>query len=280
MGPLAARSPHRALLLGCLVTALTGACRRSESPAPPPPEDQLVVFAAASLREAFTAVGAELERQHPGVHVRFNFAGSQELRTQLEHGALADIFASADQRQMEAVARAGRVGEPVLFARNRLVLVVARESAEKLRSLADLPRAERIVLGAPEVPVGRYSEQLLDRASERLGADFRARVEAKVVSRELNVRQVLAKVRLGEAQAGLVYQTDAQAAQGSPDGELTVLPLPEGLDTPADYPIAQVTGAPHPGLARAWLELLLSPTGGRALSAAGFLLPTASAPVP
>ena len=162
---------------------------------------------------------------------------------------------------------AARVLTPVLFAHNEPVVIVARESASKVRSIADLPALERIVLGAAEVPIGRYSQQILDRARVTLGGDFRQRVEAKVVSRELNVRQVLSKVSLGEAEAGIVYRTDAQSAKDA----VTTITIPPELNVIADYPIAIVAGAGHPQLARAWLELVTSSAGQRALAEAGFL---------
>jgi len=229
-------------------------------------ERSLVVFAATSLRDVFTTVGEAFERTHPGVRVTFNFAGTQELMTQVEHGGTPDVFASADLRHMDALVRAGRARAPTVFARNRLVLVVAREAAGAIRSLADLPKAGRVVIGGPEVPVGRYTTQALDRASKVLGADFRARVEARVVSRELNVRQVLAKVRLGEADAGFVYRTDALPV----GGELGLVELPAEVDVRAEYTLAITTDARHPMLAAAWLDLVLGPVGQRALAAAGF----------
>jgi len=263
-----------------LVVALVGAsgCKREEAAAPSSPapaqaavvdkvaETQLTVFAAASLRDAFTALSSTFKTAHPGVEVTFNFAGSQELRAQIEQGAPADVFASADTKHMEALGKAARVQTPVLFAHNEPVVVVAKESASKVKSLADLPGLERIVLGSAEVPIGRYSSQILDRASSSLGADFRARVEAKVVSRELNVRQVLAKVSLGEAQAGIVYRSDAQSAKDA----VSTLTIPPELNVIADYPIAVVVDAGHPQLARDWLALVTSGEGQRALAEAGF----------
>ncbi|WP_437735482.1 molybdate ABC transporter substrate-binding protein [Sorangium sp. So ce1335] len=256
------------LLAACLVWG--AGCKGSEPARGHQGEDRLIVFAAASLRDVFTALGEDFERAHAGVEVTFNFAGTQELRAQLEHGAAADVFASADQRHMDELVRAGRAAGPVVFARNEPVIVVARESAGAIRGLADLPAASRVVLGAPEVPIGRYTLAILDRAAASLGADFRARVEARVVSRELNVRQVLTKVRLGEAQAGVVYRTDAQAAQ---DG-VAIVPIPPDLNVVAEYPIAIVAGAAHPGLARAWVDFVLSEAGQRALRGAGFVAPS------
>jgi molybdate transport system substrate-binding protein len=227
------------------------------------------VFAAASLREAFTALAAGFREAHPGVEITFNFAGTQELRTQLEHGASVDVFASADQHHMDELVRAARVARPAVFARNEPVVVVAKEAAAAITEFAQVPRAARIVIGVPEVPIGRYTLQILDRANGVLGADFRARVEDRVVSREFNVRQVLAKVSLGEAEAGFVYRTDVRAL---PEG-VTVLPIPEAVNVVADYPIAVVSGAPNAVLARAWVDYVLSPDGQRILRETGFLSP-------
>lgn len=254
-------------LMGCGRTPASEAMR----------EDRLVVFAATSLRDAFTAMGEAFERAHPGVELTLNFAGTQELRTQLEHGVAVDVFASADQVHMDTLVRGERVADPVVFARNEPVVVVSTEAAATIRSLADLPAATRIVIGTPEVPIGRYTLQILDRASATsLGADFRARVEARVVSRELNVRQVLAKVSLGEAQAGIVYRTDAQSAES----QVSVVTIPSEINVTADYPIAVVTDAAHPTLARAFVDFVLSAEGQRALQGAGFLAPTGTGRAP
>src|SRR5204863_278469 len=138
--------------------------------------------------------------------------------------------------------------------------------AASIKTLADLPRAERIVIGTPEVPIGVYTLQILDKAAAKLGADFPGRVQAKVASRELNVRQVLAKVVLGEADAGVVYRSDAVAAAG----KIAVVGIPPELNVIAEYPIAALAAAPHPDLARRWIELVKSPAGAAALRAAGF----------
>lgn len=256
---------HGFALLGLVAAALSVACGRA---APrDAAEDELVVFAASSLREAFTAMGGDFERAHPGVKVTFAFAGTQELRTQLEHGAATDVFASADVRHMDELVRSARVAPPVIFARNEPVVVVARESAATVRTFAELPRASRVVVGVPEVPIGRYTLQILDRAGPSLGADFRARVEANVVSRELNVRQVVAKVSLGEAQAGIVYRTDVRAD----DAGVTVVTIPKDVNVVAAYPIAAAACPAHPKLARAWIDYVTSPAGQQALARAGFL---------
>jgi molybdate transport system substrate-binding protein len=254
-----------ALLLG----VLSASCRKATKPAGSRAPRDLTVFAAASLRESFTALGRLFEQQHPGTHVVTSFAGSQTLRAQIEHGAPADVFASADERHLSALLAAGRVAAPRIFAQNELVVVVARQRAGTLREFRQLPDAERIVLGAPEVPVGEYTRRALERAAGELGADFPSRVAAHVVSREPDVRQVLAKVSLGEADAGVVYRTDALAAKD----KVVVVTIPAAYNVSAKYPVAVTTHASEPELARAFVELLFAPDGARILAGAGFLPP-------
>jgi len=227
---------------------------------------QLTVFAASSLRDAFQDLGRNLEQQHPGTSVSFNFAGSQELRTQVEHGARADVFASADPRTLRALAGAGLALEPQVFARNEPVIVVPAGNPAGIHSLADLPRSRRLVVGAPEVPIGEYTVRILEAASRRYGPAFGAAVESRVASRELNVRQVLAKVALGEADAAIVYRTDALASRGA----VEVISIPPELNVVAEYPIAVLRGAPQAGLARAFVELVLSSAGRAVLARHGF----------
>jgi molybdate transport system substrate-binding protein len=229
-------------------------------------DQEVLVFAAASLREAFAAIGARFEQAHPGVKVAVNLAGSQELRTQIENGAPADVFASADMKHMQALVNQKLAQAPRVFARNEPVLVVPRANPAQVRSLANLPDARRIVLGVPEVPIGAYTLRVLDAASKRYGPDFRARVEARVVSRELNVRQVLAKVKLGEADAAIVYRTDAAAA----GAEVQVIALPAELNVLAEYPVAVLSRARQPALAAAFVDLLLSRAGREVLIRFGF----------
>lgn len=229
-------------------------------------EHELVVFAAASLRETFEELGVAFKRSHADLTLTFNFAGTQELRTQLTHGAQADVFASANRKHMAELERSGQVTQPIVFARNEPVVIVSLESAAVVHALADLPQLDRIVIGTPEVPIGGYTLEILDRASLQLGADFRAQVEKKVVSRELNVRQVLSKVSLGEADAGIVYRTDAY----SPGAKVHVVDLPPEINVVADYPIAVLLDAPHPKLARKWLEFIRSQEAIKILTRHGF----------
>lgn len=259
---------RRSLLLGALSALAQAGCARREGDEREE-RGQLVVFAAASLREAFTSLRAGFTAKHPGVELAFSFAGSQQLRAQIEHGAEVDVFASADVRHLEELAAAELVGRPTVFAHNEPVVVVAPDAAGLVRSFDELPRAERIVVGAAEVPIGRYTTQILERAARARGDELRARIEAKVVSRELDVRQALSKVMLGEAQAGVVYRTDARAA-----GErVRVVPIPPELNVVAVYPIAVVAASARPKLAAAWIEHVLSPEGQRLLGEAGFSAP-------
>jgi molybdate transport system substrate-binding protein len=247
-------------LLGLLLTLAMLACARD-------PSQELTVFAASSLREAFTDLGHAFEATHPGTHVRFEFAGSQALRTQLEHGADPDIFASADAITMAAVA--DRMHPPVVFACNEPVLVVTR-GVQGIATFADLPRLERVVLGAPEVPIGRYTDEILAHS----GTSFAQQVRQHVVSREPNVRQVLAKVTLGEAQAAIVYRTDALVA----GTQVQVLDIPRDVNPLAHYPIAVRTGA-RSALAQAFVDFTTSDTAWKLLSQRGFSrCPTAKAP--
>lgn len=228
---------------------------------------ELVVFEAASLKDAFARLIPRFEKENAGVKVVTNPAGSQELRTQLEHGAPADLFASADRKHMDALAAQGLVLAPSTFACNEPVVVIRPALAASIKTLGDLPRAEKIVVGTPEVPIGNYTLQILSKAAARYGADFPKRVLARVVSRELNVRQVLAKVVLGEADAAVVYRSDALSARD----KVQVVSIPAELNVVAEYPIAVLKAAPQAELARRWIELVKSPEGVAALAAAGFV---------
>jgi molybdate transport system substrate-binding protein len=231
-----------------------------------PSSTTLTVFAASSLRDVFGDLGTTFERAHPGVKTQFNFAGSQELRTQIEQGAPADVYAAADTKHMDDVYKVGLVHAPKLFATNTPVIVVPADNPGNVKSLGDLATVKRLVIGTPEVPIGRYTLEILDKAKARYGADFPARVQARVASREFNVRQVLTKVRLGEADAGIVYRTDTHCA----GDKVRIIEIPAELNVVAEYPIATVSRAPNADLARAWVGMLTGPAGKAALERAGF----------
>ena len=249
-------------MLSAILCMATGPARAAQT--------QLVVFAASSLREAFDSLAEQFKRGHPGVEVTLNLAGSQELRLQIEQGAAADVFASADRRQMNALRAGGWVLEERIFARNEPALAVSNASRALVRTFADLRKAKRIVIAAPQVPIGAYTAEILERAYRRYGPDFRKEVESRIASTELNVRQVLAKVELGEADAGVVYRTDIARARTG----IAAVPIPLELNVRAEYPIAVLKETRLPVLAAAWIELLISSAGRTVLSDFGFLPPT------
>ncbi len=227
------------------------------------------VFAAASLQDAFRALAPRFEATHPGLRLEFNFAGSQVLRTQVEQGATADLFASADTEHVAALAREGLVEPPVIFAHNRLV-VVCPAGASRVRQVTDLgARGVRIVLAGPTVPAGRYADRALAAVGRdpALGSTLEAAIRANVVSQEDNVRAVLAKVQLGEADAGFAYETDARAAAG----RVRVLRLPESVAVRTTYAAALLRAAPQRGAALAFLRFLLGADARARLRGFGFL---------
>jgi molybdate transport system substrate-binding protein len=228
----------------------------------------LTVFAAASLTDAFTEMGQAFEAAHPGVTVAFNFAGSQALRTQLEQGAVADVFASANQKEMDTIVTGNlaAAGSSQIFLTNSLLVILPAGNPADIQTLEDLARPGiQLVLAAEEVPAGKYARQVLENLDVLYGAGYRDAVMANVVSNEDNVRQVVTKVQLGEADAGLVYVSDAVAA---PD--LLTIEIPAGYNVIAQYPIAVLTGAPQPDLAGEFIAFVLSSDGQAVLADWGF----------
>jgi molybdate transport system substrate-binding protein len=234
---------------------------------------ELVVFAAASLRDALGAVKSSYEASHPGVAVTFSFDGSGTLRTQLEQGARADLFASADEVNPRMLVDAGLVdGCPVPFAGNRLALVVPAGNPAGITSPFDLARpGVRLVGAGATVPITKYAAQMVGTLAGLPGAprDFAAAVEANAVSREDNVRAVLAKIELGEGDAAIVYATDATAAGDAVD----LIPLPEEATVPVTYAAVVLRDAPHPQAAARFLAWLAGAEGQAVLARFGFTAP-------
>jgi molybdate transport system substrate-binding protein len=220
----------------------------------------VTVLAAASLTTAFDALGKRFEAAHPGARVTFSYGGSSTLAAQLEQGASADVFASADEPSMDRVVKAGLVsGTPSVFAHNRLAIAVAPGNPRHIAALADLARpGVNVSLCQAQVPCGRYAAQSLDRAG----------VKVQPASQELDVKAVLSRVELGEADAGIVYASDIHAAGPRVLG----VDIPLGQNVLAGYPIAALTGA-RLDAARLFVEFVLGPEGRRVLTDQRFLVP-------
>ena len=260
-----------------------------------PPAVTLNVFAASSLTGAFGEIGKAFQAGHPGVTVTFNFAGSQTLAAQINSGAPVDVFASASQDQMDLVTKTGRINASAStpFANNRLVVIFPKANSFGIKSLADLAKPGlKLVLADKSVPAGQYALTFLDNAVKAgsFGATFKTDVLKNVVSYELDVKSVLSKVQLGEADAGIVYTTDAAgAASGAgaastaggakPAATATVaagsqigqLAIPDALNVIAVYPIAVVKASRNLPLAQAFVEFMFSTDGQAILSKYGFI---------
>jgi molybdate transport system substrate-binding protein len=230
----------------------------------------LTVFAAASLTDAFEAIEGDLESANPDLSITYNFGGSQALVTQLKEGAEADVFASANVAQMDAATAAGLIaGDTTTFVRNRLAIVTPASNPAAIESAADLGKEGiLLVLAQPEVPAGRYAREsvcLMATDSASYGAGFVERVAANVVSEEEDVRDVLAKVALGEADAGIVYVSDAVAA----GDQIHVVDIPDDVNVIATYPVAILAGGDEV-LGSAFVAYLLSDEGQALLERYGF----------
>jgi molybdate transport system substrate-binding protein len=253
------------LVLAALILA---ACAGPEAPA----ERELVVFAASSLTEPFRELGPQFGAAN-GARVTFNFGGTPQLRAQLEQGARAELFASANRAQMEQALRSGVVvGETPVFARNKLVVIVPKENPGRIDRLEDLARPNlKLVVTQRNVPVGQYTREALGKMSgdPGFGADFQTKVEANVRSEEADVKQLVAKVQLGEADAAVVYSTDV-SAKAAPD--LRTIAIPDRFNVVADYPIGRVKDGRQPDLARAFMAYLVSGPGREVLRKHGFVV--------
>lgn len=224
-------------------------------------EGEVTVFAAASLTDAFTELGDAFAAANPDATATFNFAASSELVTQIGEGAPADVFASADLNSMTKLTDAGsNASEPVVFTTNLAQIIVEPDNPEGITGVADLANEDLVVIScAPEVPCGRYAQQILDNAG------------VAVTSRSLeeNVRAVVSKVTLGEADAGIVYVTDVISAGDAADG----VQIPADINVVAEYPIVVIEGAPNPQAAQAFVDFVLSDAGQAILGSYGFVAP-------
>ncbi|VXB43568.1 Molybdate-binding protein ModA [Microbacterium sp. 8M] len=262
-----------ALVAGLLTVLALTACSGTTSPAPSPsatptgrtsitvrpaPHGELTVFAAASLSKAFDEIAARFEHENPRVHVRpITYDGSSTLATQILEGAPADVFASADLKNMDKIIQARLAGATEVFTTNVLQIAVAPGNPRKVKDLASLAAPGlKVVLCAPAVPCGSAAKTLLGDAG----------VAVTPVSEEQNVTAVLAKVKAGEADAGLVYTTDVKAAGSA----VTGIEIPDADRAVNQYPITVLTTAKNPDAAAAFQEFVLSEKGQKILTDLGF----------
>jgi molybdate transport system substrate-binding protein len=252
----------RLRVLSLLAVALVAACGTTQQlpiDHPPVPTGTASVFAASSLTDSFKALGAGFQTAYPGTTLQFNFAGSPTLVTQIEQGASAGVFASADTTNMDKLSTDGfTIGTAQVFAHNKLEIVVAAGNPKGITGLADLAKPGVIyITAAPTVPAGKYALQILDKAG----------VKATPKSLETDVKSVVGKIVLGEADAGIVYVTDVKAA-GS---KVTGIPIPDSVNVIATYPIVEVKSGNNRSLANAFIDYVLSVDGQAKLQSFGFL---------
>ncbi len=248
------------LAVGCATTGDPADDRSSAHP-----ENELsgsaTVFAAASLTEPFNEIAELFRAGNPSADISFNFGASSGLATQIIEQGGADLFASADQVNMKKVADEDLLQQaPRVFIRNRLEIVVAPGNPEGITGLSDLARTDvKVVLAAAQVPVGRYSREALAKAE----------VTVRPVSEAVDVKGVVGPVTLGEADAGIVYASDVKAAGDRAAG----VPIPDNQNVLAEYPMGVIKSASNPQVARAFMDLVLSPQGREVLTDHGFIAP-------
>ncbi len=253
----AAHWPSQILRIG--LALLLGAC------SPPSKQETLQVFAASSLTDAFGALEEAFEQKNPGSEVAISFAGSQVLRLQIEQGAPADVFASADPHHMQTLVDAGRIRDSRIFAHNQLTVITPRNNPAGIETFQDLPAARRLIVGSQSVPVGSYTAEVLRRSEAVFGTDFVQTVHRQVVSQENNVRLIRAKVALGEADAAIVYRTDAISSS-----QVREVQIPAEVNVAAEYLIGRIEGTERSQGAAQWVAFVTSDAGQAILESHGF----------
>ncbi len=270
------RFRHALMLFILLCTLFLAACGGSTSSTTStattaPAVTILNVFAAASLKESFNVIAAKYTRAHPNITIKLNFAGSQILEQQIASGAPADVFASADQTTMQKAVDAGLVGNSQVFVKNRLTVIIPAANPGNINTLKDLSRkGVKIDIGAPAVPAGKYSLQVLAKMaqSSNYGPAYENAVKANFVSQETDVKAVVNKVQLGEVDAGFVYVTDVTAAVSN---KIKMIDIPDNFNVIAQYPIAVTKSSAHSNDARAFVQYILSPEGQAVLQQYHFI---------
>jgi molybdate transport system substrate-binding protein len=229
---------------------------------------EINVFAASSLSDAFGEMKETFEEVNPGSEVRLNFAGSSALLTQLQQGAPADVFASADEAKMQSALGEGLVEAPQDFVTNELAVIVPADNPQGIEDLQDLAQPRlRLVLANEGVPVAEYTQDVLENANAMYGAGFSEMVLANIASREADVKAAANRVSVGDADATFVYRSDI-----TPDLEerVRVIEIPSDLNVTATYPIARTTSSSNPELAGEWVSFVTSDEGERILEEWGF----------
>jgi molybdate transport system substrate-binding protein len=229
--------------------------------AAPTPSGEITVFAASSLTESFDAIAKQFEKKYPDVTVKFNYDASSNLATQINQGAPADVFASADQDNLQKTIDAGTVTPPpVVFAKNRLEIAVEKGNPKKIKGLADLQKSGLVVvLCADQVPCGKYAAESLAKAG----------VSISPASKEENAKATLSKVSIGEADASIVYVTDVKASKGTASG----VTIADRQNVIATYPMGVVKESQNARAAKAWVQFVTSKEGQKTLRKFGFLPP-------
>jgi len=262
---------HRLRILLVLTTLCVSFAACSASSAAPSASITLNVFAAASLTESFNEIATQYHRQHPNIALRFDFDGSQILELQLANNAPADIFASADLLYMEKASAADLVGNSQVFTKNKLVVIIPVNNPAHITTLKDLAKkGVKIDVASDAVPVGKYTRQVLSNMSKssEYGSTFGSSVLANVVSEEENVKAVVQKIQLGEADAGFVYPTDVTQSVSK---KVKVFAILDTFNVLAQYPIAVVKHSSHSAEAQAFMKYILSANGQSVLSKYGFI---------
>jgi molybdate transport system substrate-binding protein len=263
-----------ALVIGATIL-IFAACSSSaaSTPAPPASPVELTVLGAASLKGTLEKAKAAYETANPGTTVTISTDSSSALETQIEQGAPADVFLSADTTNPKKLVDAGLAdGAAVTFAGNKLTVIVPSDNPAKITSPADLAKAGiKVIAAGDEVPISKYAKQLVDNLAKEAGypADFAAAYAKNVASKEDNVKAVVAKIELGEGDAGIVYVTDARASS-----KVTAVDVPDSANVPATYAGVAIKASKHLDAAKAFLDWFAGPDGQAILSGFGFLPPS------
>jgi molybdate transport system substrate-binding protein len=244
------------LALGAVMTATPATAAKQKV------SGSITVSAAASLTEAFTKMGADFQKANKGTTVTFNFGSSAALVTQIQGGAPSDVFASADGANMQKLVSGGQVtAEPTVFASNLLTIVVKPGNPKKVKAISDLPNLDTVSLCGETVPCGKYADQILTQAGVTIPADE--------ITRGADVKATLSAVSTGDADAAIVYVTDAKSAGST----VASVPIPTWQNAYAIYPIAPIAATTNLPLANAWIQYTVSPAGQKTLQSLGFLPP-------